>query len=425
MDAGFLNCHKTNEFARSLSTRNNLSKYISALFWIVALIGLVTLLTGLSSSTSIINRFLVVAYCCVVLYLLLKKIKLAMAIFLLLLVSLVFVDLVVTGRSLLHLNDIFYLPLWCINLVFYSEYYHEIRQLVFKKHKIFGFFAFVWIALVLFSLLLPKSFIMSNNIKSFVSFTGSAHRFAQTALLAITCLIVEFLATKKKVFFILLSAPLIFIFYCGARTYLIVALFLVLYSFLCILPNKMAKVFFLLAGLILVIYAGFYTTAKRMGTESYAWQIAKYGTLHFLTSGRSDFWEIDLYHFFLSPPFFIVVGRGYNFVYDVNATYYNSAIWAHNDYINVLVSNGFAGIVLYFLPFFSLLKIMIKNKKRAFLATSFLLVIIVFNASFNMVYSYTVANLITPIIGIVLFDFTTMFYSKNNKTATKDNKYVF
>lgn len=366
--------------------------------------GIITSLTSVLPFSSYLNRLIMGLYLILSLFLILKKAKAGSFLFLICLFGLLFVDIIISGASIRKINDLFYFPLWSLNLLVFVFYYDELKNVIKRKHRLFFIFAVLWNIINLSSVIYPGSFILSNNIKAFVGFAGQAHRFSETALMALLFGAIEYSVTRKKRVFLLMIFPILSTYLSGARTYLIVALLFALFMMWCFSRKKIIKFIILFGGIVFVAYAGFYMTSMRMGTQDYAWQIANYGTLHFITSGRSDFWQIDLEHFFTSPYINIMIGNGYNYVYEINELFYNSPIYAHNDYINILLAHGFIGLLMFLGTFISFISAISKRVHIKKIYLLFYLAIVIFNASFNMVYTYAVASLITPIFGMAMID---------------------
>lgn len=70
-----------------------------------------------------------------------------------------------------------------------------------------------------------------------------------------------------------------------------------------------------------------------------------------ITSGRTEFWMIDLNAFQDYSLLNKLVGKGFDNVYRINKAGYGMAIWAHNDVINTLLSTGLLGCLLYLIAF--------------------------------------------------------------------------
>lgn len=141
------------------------------------------------------------------------------------------------------------------------------------------------------------------------------------------------------------------------------------------------------------------------------------GLLGTITSGRSVFWVYDMNAFFDLSFWQQFVGNGFDFVYNINLKYANQALWAHNDFINILMNFGYIGLVLYFYVFrkFSK-KALEKNKIKRIQKYSFYFIWF-FNAFFNMVYTYTIATLAIPFI---MYAITNEYHMYDEESDKKD-----
>ncbi len=85
-----------------------------------------------------------------------------------------------------------------------------------------------------------------------------------------------------------------------------------------------------------------------------------------LSSGRLIWWKIDLNQFLSSNVFYKIFGHGFDYVYKINYQYYGLYIFAHNDYIMLLLSMGIIGLSFYLLLFGRFLKIFFVSIKVDF-----------------------------------------------------------
>ncbi len=133
---------------------------------------------------------------------------------------------------------------------------------------------------------------------------------------------------------------------CGARTYLvsILVILFVLYKYQ--IKNINVKVILIpisiLAGVYLFMHSGL--LEKFLDPNKYA---NKTG-MDLFTSGRSTFWLIDLKAYLEGNIYRLFFGNGFDFSYLTNLQRYGRSNWAHNDFIEVLISAGIIGLGLYF-----------------------------------------------------------------------------
>jgi len=109
---------------------------------------------------------------------------------------------------------------------------------------------------------------------------------------------------------------------------------------------------------------------------------------------------MDILEFLNLPWQKILLGNGYNFVYDVNYLNFGAKIWAHNDIINVMMNYGIVGLLLYFYAFLQIMKGRRRYSRCDLQKASFILFVGIWfvNAMFNMNYTYFCSVLSLPII---------------------------
>ena len=124
-----------------------------------------------------------------------------------------------------------------------------------------------------------------------------------------------------------------------------------------------------------------------------------YGFWATLTSGRSILWSEDLAAYWDLDIIRKLVGNGANFVYQVSMNgVFQRPLYAHNDYINLLCSNGLLGMIVYFWALYNFVNRAKEGQKKAFIPLMGFYTIIYFNAFFNMLYTYPNAVVAVPFI---------------------------
>mgnify|MGYP004522893567 CR=1 FL=1 len=259
----------------------------------------------------------------------------------------------------------------------------------------------IWNVCVLVSMFFKSSY----RDGYFFSFTGNVFRSATSALFVLSLLI--FIVEYNKKTILLSILPLYCIFAGGSRTYLFVGIIVFIMIYYMIVPSEK---FFLVSlipmGIILLIIICNSSIMNKINeslivssTDYYKDPLVKF------SSGRSIFWKADLMAFFQGSIFHQIFGYGYNFVYDVNKLAINNRIWAHNDYINVLMNYGYIGLGCYVGVFWDMYKECTKVRGLPKWVNFSLIVIWAFNAFFNMFYTYICAVASYPfiVLGIVSF----------------------
>lgn len=180
---------------------------------------------------------------------------------------------------------------------------------------------------------------------AFKGYTVVSHSIATIFIYSIVLLI----ACKEKNF-IWYLAPIYFIFISQARTFLIPLCILIIIYFNSFINNKKIKVFLFIA--LIVVFAIIFPS-----TSMYDKFIVTNNQWGGLTNSRSVFWEADMNSFTNDyNPFEMLFGKGFSWVRTVNQSVTSSRIWAHNDFINVLLSVGIIGEIIYFGLIFRIIK---------------------------------------------------------------------
>ena len=271
---------------------------------------------------------------------------------------------------------------------------------------------------ILWEFLIVISFPLSSSWggSAFYSFSGGQHRMdSATIMIFAAILIIYRLENYRKKILFLTIIPSAAVILSGARTYLIIlgVILAVFYYYsnirhtyrfyFTIVPIAIAAVYFVMSTSVMQ------DRIATMQNESVYFTSVGYNALTGITSGRSTFWLIDLQKYWESPILNRILGNGFNFVRYVNETYYTTAIWAHNDFINIICCNGIVGLILYFYVYFEMVKsAMPSNMERkvvVFMTVAFHICCL-FNAMFNMLYSYFAAALAIPILLFAMLDNT-------------------
>ncbi len=325
--------------------------------------------------------------------------------------ALFILDLFFTNFPLIHSNEIYYLFIWVVFLNVFCDKIDIWFKDLCNMETVMKLVIVIWNILVIISLFSSKCY---DETGAFISLTGGMHRFDSSALLIITFILFLYKKNKNKKIFFWMVVPYIGILLSGARTYICVAaalLVLILYG---IIRKKIYFWIFIIPIGILGVYLILNTTVMKNRLEFSNFVLEKYGYLGAITSGRSIFWKIDLQEFSKSPVAHKLFGNGFNFIRETNGRYYGKQIWAHNDYINIIGCNGYMGLLLYLISYFRIMKIGKKyfNQKKLLI---FILInfVFIFNAMFNMLYTYQSAVFSIPFI---LY----FFYNSSNERKEKN-----
>lgn len=128
-------------------------------------------------------------------------------------------------------------------------------------------------------------------------------------------------------------------------------------------------------------------------------------------SGRDIFWEKDLKYFISSSFINKIFGSGMDVTYNLHYEALGMKIWAHNDFIHLLLSSGLVGLSVYIYLLFRLYYAFCSISGR-FLGTTLLISVSLLSIT-NGFFQYTSAILSIPILYMICLKKET---SVNNET---------
>lgn len=306
-----------------------------------------------------------------------------------------------TEGSFDNKNDLFYLLFFILFADYVVSKYEFMKDYLKSKYNYVKGIVIVWDFFVFISMFFKSSY----EDGYFFSFTGNVFRSATAATFILGLIMV--LITKKRINIIYAIIPMYCIFSGGSRTYLAVGLAICVAMYYIVAPSR--KIFWSslipMAAVVVAIVLNSSIMDKIdnsltiSATEYYRDPLVKF------TSGRSLFWLADIKAFFSGNIINQMLGYGYRFVYDINSKVIHNRIWAHNDYINVLLCYGYIGLASYILMFRLMFKKCVSNLKLPRFIKIIAIFIWFFNAFFNMFYTYVCASASYPFIlfGISLF----------------------
>lgn len=296
-------------------------------------------------------------------------------------------ELIYTNYNALYLNEYFYLPLWILYLIYYTQNNDTVATILKNNIKYIRFIIWIWIIIAICYQLFQHVSIHTVSID---------HRASSTCLFVLMLIWVYIAVTGKKRMILLCAIPIFLTLMESARIYLAVnVLVLICIYYACC--NRRSN-FYLTIVPLFICFLYILTFTPMMNKINGSLQSnSVYDSLGMLTSGRSVFFKIDWDAFLRLPVWNQIVGNGISYVHEVNAQYYNTAIWAHNDYLNILLGNGYLGLILYFSVFVNFCRKcfapVVEHRKFyiiAFLLSCFL------NAMLNGLYLYIATMLAMP-----------------------------
>ena len=286
--------------------------------------------------------------------------------------------------------------IFCISLLLY---YHEKRSFVdsfcVEHIKYLHAVIAIWTVLVAISIPMKSSWASQwGGSTYFCSYVKSAFQLMPTALLVLALDLVMLKIEGKSVkALIYCIVPLFAGLQGGSRTYFILTLTMVL---LILLNCRLTKFQILIIAALGLGIIGYQFASSGIGakmlhtTSSQTMSYSGMDALGTLTSGRSEFWSYDIKAFFDLSFFQQFIGNGFSFSYTVNLETVGNSIFAHNDFINLLMESGYIGLFSYLVSICCVLKIA-RDKSKSGPIFFLILLIWLFNASINSFYPYTSA----------------------------------
>lgn len=303
-------------------------------------------------------------------------------------VGLSFVNLSV---SLGYISDAIYLLISILLLMEIDNDYSQNRFLCALKQSE----KFIKWMVILCDLVLCVGFLDARCYDSsqwdgsyFVGYTNASHTVASGACLLLVFTLYVIRNKKNTISFIYFVPSIMAILKSGARTFLIPIAIVCLFFFVYHIKNFSIK----LLVFPIVILCASYVFLKSSMVEKFLFSINnQYTDMNFLgrlTNGRTAFWGVDLLAFRDYNIIQKLIGNGFQHVYMVNERNFNLAIWAHNDFINCLLSIGLVGTFIYVYVLYRTGKKIVKIPRRDMIIKTLLISYILFPALVNGFYAY-------------------------------------
>ena len=246
-------------------------------------------------------------------------------------------------------NDLIYFVTGVLWLLFMSDYANRERLYKsFLEHQRLtkAILVLSYVSMII-SLLSGNGYAYQwGSTAYYIGFAGTQHAMA-SSICIVTALFLLYSLNRK--FSWLNLAAFMFsvyaVFETGARTFIIPILILMFYYIRYNIKSMNIKAMVYAVGFVGVLYAVQHSTIlDKFSFVSSGGNMAT-TALEGFTSGRSLFWAVDLSAFASGNVLQIIFGRGFDYVYGLNARMVNQRIWAHNDFIHLLLGGRGNGIL--------------------------------------------------------------------------------
>lgn len=301
------------------------------------------------------------------------------------------------------INMLFYFPLWTLYLC-YIVNSHERMMTAFKKNKRFATAViWIWSALVIISFFFPRSYSAEGD---FQSFSNGNFRFAPTVFFMAAFIWAYAGVFFKKRYMFFMLVPFAAMIATGSRTYTIILLILMALAFYNYFEQKRYFVLLMIPCFLLVIYvlgeSAFFDKFERVMNNQYVSD-----PLAALTSNRSVFWSGELKMYKDAGILEKILGGGLTSSYVKNVHISGQAIWAHNDFLEVLNAHGLIGLIIYIKLFMEAFLFLKRRYNYSIIQEATFLLCCLLNAFFNGLYVYITAMLAIPFLAYaVTIDFS-------------------
>ena len=311
-------------------------------------------------------------------------------------------------------NMLLYFPFYIIYYLFIGKNWGNIIEQL-RKHRVFiDRILYVWNFMVALSFFIPSCYTYEGEDRGFVSFAGTTFLLCPIAIFVFVLLAYQYILYRRKKYICLMVVPSLCVLLGTTRTYLVVLLCAWAIFLYAILKNKKHcfGVLILFAAVAIVIVAispikdKFITAAGRTETTG---QDFWYG----FTSGRSIFWAYDMNAIVHNSLDKILFGNGINYLFYLNEPVFKVALWAHNDYIQILSDYGLLGLFIYVYMIYYVVRNILEGIKPSRILMCCLIMLWAFNAFFNMFYTYFCATLSFPFFVILVRIGTTIRLEEN------------
>lgn len=309
-------------------------------------------------------------------------------------ISLTFWNYSITAEKVINNNEIIYFAYLCIFTAFLVSDGKILQEYLFRDKKYIESICKLWCIIVMGSIILPSSYVDGE----FVSFATNTFRLSTSAVFIMalsSILIVENKSPKNLIYTFI---PILAILMGSSRTYLVVGALMLLLNLSMVVKRRSV---FILSTVVLLILGLFVIINSSMG-DKFVNSLTEHAYLDPMgafTSGRSNFWVKDINAFKEQTLINQLLGCGFNFIRITNGAVpgtEETGIWAHNDFIQIIITYGVMGLVIYLINMRIMFKKLI-NSRMPCLINIAIFMIWFFNAMFNMYFTYTCAMIALPI----------------------------
>lgn len=307
-----------------------------------------------------------------------------------------------------NINMFFYYPFMITFSCFILDNKTRIIDVLYRNKKFVLFIIRCWTIIVGISIFLPSSYyVKEGGSYYFGSFCGTIFRLGPAALFIMSLSLLSMIFYHRKIDIIYQVIPLYCVFMGSSRTYLISGLCIFIIAWYCYVGNRKK---FWISFIPIALIGIFIIFNSSIGEKiRYTLDDSQYGDFWFrVTSSRSEFWAVDINGWLSQGIINKLFGSGIFFTENL------TGIWAHNDFIEILCGFGLVGLILYCIIQFKLIRQLIKGGKKPTIVIICAVCCWLFNAFFNMYYTYFCSLLSYPFMLIAVGNMKTSNFTLDN-----------
>lgn len=323
------------------------------------------------------------------------------------------ITLMQTRFPMSNYNMLFYYPFYVAFSFFVIDNNRIILKWLNDNEYIVRAVIKIWTVIVGVSIFIPSCYyIKEGGTFYFGSFVNTIFRLGPAAIFIQASVLVSMSLYKRRKDIIYMIVPMYAFLMGSSRTYLLIGGCLFLISWYWFGVKK--KTFMLTCIPLVFIGAYFIVHSALWDKVQYSLDESQYGDFWFrITSSRSVLWAKDLSAWKSGNLIQKLCGSG------IERTFYETGLWAHNDFIEMLCGFGLIGLVQYLYTTITLIKKYLKVDVVKLIKVCVVMMWFT-NAFFNMHYTYFCATLAYPLALLAIHEY---YKSKNLVNGNEINLY--
>ena len=292
-------------------------------------------------------------------------------------------DITITLNHILHFDS----TILTLYVILNKNFRNNMPIFLEKNNKLTGFVVYFSVIITAITLFMPQCYTSNTGEVVYAGLSNGSHTLA-SCLCLISVITICYLKGQKfkPTQLILFGIPVFAILKSGSRVYLL-ALLILLFLFYKDKIKKCSLKPIIVIGASFIIVNIFLSSSmftRFVSTTNN--QYISENPIEAMTSGRIIWWRYDLEEFGKFNIINKILGNGFDCVYNINESRYGMKIWAHNDFIQLLLSIGIFGLLIYI---YIIIKCTITIKKESNVKYNSILwfIYVIGSASFNGFYT--------------------------------------